>query len=182
MNDFFATLAAKCCLCGGYSSTKPCFILFIILSKKTKPAAPAPLDAQAQALNAAIVEAMQNIKAFDIVELDLRAAKDASCDFFFVCTGSSPTHIAGIVHRIQSEVREKLGLAPNHIEGRQPGSRQAVGWMLMDYFTVVVHVFSKQKRTQYNLESLWMDAVQTRHDSEAAPEDITYRDDFFLYD
>ncbi len=125
---------------------------------------------------------MQNIKAFDIVELDLRAAKDASCDFFFICTGSSPTHVAGIAERIQSEVREKLGLAPNHIEGKQAGSRQSVGWILVDYFTVIVHIFTKHKRTQYNLESLWMDGKETRHDSESAPEDLTYREDFFLYD
>ena len=47
----------------------------------------------------------------------------------------------------------KLGVEPEHVEGR------ATGWILIDFGTVVVHIFDKQSREYYNIERLWQDAV-----------------------
>ena len=48
----------------------------------------------------------------------------------------------------------KLGAAPEHIEGR------ATGWILLDFGSVLVHLFQKDQREYYNLERLWNDAQQ----------------------
>lgn len=49
---------------------------------------------------------------------------------------------------------DKLGAAPEHIEGR------ATGWILLDFGSVLVHIFQKEQREYYNLERLWNDAQQ----------------------
>jgi ribosome-associated protein len=135
--------------------------------KKTKSTAPAQHDNQSATLNATIVEALQNIKALDIVEIDLRQVKDASTDFFIVCTGTSTTHISGIADRVEKEVAEKLDILPANIEGRQGKT-----WILVDYFTTVIHLFSAEKRQLYSIEKLWNDGIQTRHQSESAADHV----------
>jgi ribosome-associated protein len=135
--------------------------------KKTKSTAPVQHDNQSATLNAAIVEALQNIKALDIVEIDLRQIKDASTDFFIVCSGTSTTHISGIADRVEKEIADKLGIMPANIEGRQ-----AKAWILVDYFTTVIHIFSAEKRQLYSLEQLWNDGKYTRHQSESAADHV----------
>jgi ribosome-associated protein len=135
--------------------------------KKTKSAALTPVTHQSTTINAAIVEAMQNIKGLDIVELDLREIKDASTDFFIICTGTSTTHISGVADRIEKEVIEKLGIRPSHTEGLSGRS-----WILIDYFTTVVHIFSLEKRGIYTIEQLWNDAQKTLHESESAADQV----------
>lgn len=116
---------------------------------------------QAKLLNDLIVDAIQDIKGKNIVLFDLRALDDASSDFFIVCHGNSSTQISSILNNIQKRVYNELGIRPNHAEG------QANNWVLIDYFSVVVHVFSREKRAFYNLEDLWSDAeVHTYPDSE----------------
>ena len=51
------------------------------------------------------------------------------------------------------EEMSKLGVEPDHIEGR------ATGWILLDYGCVLVHIFDPQSREYYNLERLWGDAA-----------------------
>ena len=48
----------------------------------------------------------------------------------------------------------QLGVKPDHIEGR------ATGWILLDYGSVIVHLFTGESREYYNLERLWSDAQQ----------------------
>lgn len=115
-----------------------------------------------QPLNAAIVEAIQEVKGLDIVQLDLTHLKDASADFFIVCSGTSTTHVMGIVDRIEKLVSEKMNVRPAAIEGKIGRS-----WVLVDYFSVMVHVFTPDKREMYDLEDLWNDAKVTRIDDEA---------------
>ena len=47
---------------------------------------------------------------------------------------------------------KQQGVEPDHIEGR------ATGWILLDYGSVIVHVFTPESREYYNLERLWSDA------------------------
>ena len=124
------------------------------------------------AFTLAIIEAIQDVKGLDIIEIDLRNVHDASTDCFVICTGNSSTHIHGIADRIDKSIREQYGFFPNHIEGRQSKS-----WVLLDYFSVVVHIFSAEQRQVYALEQLWNDAPQKRHESETAEIQEKYWDD-----
>lgn len=110
-------------------------------------------------LNAVIIDAIQNVKGKQIVELDMRALDDASADYFIVCHGDSPTQVNAIAQRIEKEVRDQMHQYPNHIEGRRNGS-----WVLVDYFNTIIHIFHRDKRDFYQIEDLWSDAIVTRHE------------------
>jgi len=99
-------------------------------------------------------------KAREIVILDLRKLT-AAADAFVICTGDSETQVKAIA----DHVAEKLGAAGNkawHVEG-QEGRR----WVLLDFVDVVVHVFHRETRSFYSLETLWGDAPATRIDDDA---------------
>lgn len=108
--------------------------------------------------NDTILEAIRDRKGHDIVKLDLRHVHDAPVDFFFVCHGTSDTQVKAIANSVAAAIKEEFNERPNHIEGKGNGT-----WVLVDYFTVVVHVFSKEARTFYKLEELWSDAVRTEY-------------------
>lgn len=114
----------------------------------------------AEQLNSIIIDAIQDIKGKDIVNYDLRGIEMANNDFFIICHATSNTQMLGIINNIEKRVYEQSGMRPYHCEGKQSNH-----WMLIDYFSVVVHVFSKEKRTFYNLEDLWNDAKITRYDN-----------------
>lgn len=74
-------------------------------------------------------------------------------DFFIVSSGESERQIRAIVEEIRLRVKKKLQTLPLRIEGTASS-----GWMLMDYGSVIVHIFSPAVRDYYQLEALWSDA------------------------
>jgi len=111
---------------------------------------------QSEILSKCIVEGMQENKAKDIVVLDLRGLGSAVCDFFVVCSGESSTQVDGISNAITRYTRKTMKEKPWHIEGQRNSE-----WVLLDYISVVAHVFYKEARAFYEIEELWADAVRT---------------------
>ncbi len=99
------------------------------------------------------IKGLQDKKAEDIVSIDLRDTENAVCDFFVICTGTSSTHVNALAKAAEEEIRKTLGEKPWHSEGF--GNAQ---WVLIDYVTVVVHIFLDETREFYNIEGLWGDA------------------------
>jgi len=95
-------------------------------------------------------EAADAKKALNIVLLDIRAATSIA-DYFVICSGSSTTQVSAIVDGI-GKALARSGIHPLHIEGQQEST-----WILIDYGSVVVHVFEKQTRIYYGLDRLWGD-------------------------
>ncbi len=92
-------------------------------------------------------------KAEDVVALDLTELSDV-CDYFVIATGTNARQVDTIVDEVEEKVAERCaGEHPFSIEGR--GERT---WILMDYGSVVVHVFCPETREYYRLEKLWGDA------------------------
>ncbi len=110
-------------------------------------------------LTAAIVEAMSDRKAEDIVSLDLTGIQDAVADHFVICHATATTQVNSIAEHIVDEVKDKLNDRPWNKSGFKNCE-----WVLLDYVDVVVHVFLKDSRDFYQLEDLWSDAVRTNHD------------------
>lgn len=104
-------------------------------------------------LSRVIVSGMQEKKALDIVVLDLRKLKNAIADFFVICSGSSDKQIDAIANSIDEQVYRELKENPWHTEGKNNKE-----WMLLDYVSVVAHVFRRDRREYYALEKLWGDA------------------------
>ena len=84
--------------------------------------------------------------------MDLRKVESAICDYFVMCTGTSDRHtqaLADSVMKVMGSIKEK----PVSREGYQLGE-----WILLDYISVIVHIFQREKREFYRLEDLWGDA------------------------
>jgi ribosome-associated protein len=90
-------------------------------------------------------------KASDIVVLDLRNTP-AFTDFFVLCSGQNQRQVKAIADAIEETLRAAK-VRPAHVEGYDRGE-----WILMDFFTFIVHVFNPQTRAFYSLERLWGDA------------------------
>ena len=84
-------------------------------------------------------------------------------DYFLICSGSNKPQIKAICDNIDDKMAE-LGLNPDHIEGYQDAK-----WILMDYGTIIIHIFDDESREYFNLERLWGDAPAVRFS--AADED-----------
>lgn len=113
-------------------------------------------DTDSQVLCNAIVEGMQENKAKDIVVLDLRNIANAVTDFFVICSGESSTQVDGISNTVTRHTRKELQEKPWHQEGKTNSE-----WILLDYVSVVAHIFYKDARHFYELEDLWSDAIRT---------------------
>ena len=94
------------------------------------------------------IEAAHDRKATDVVVLDLRPA-DGFTDYFVIVTGHNTRQIQAISDAVQEALADKHQ-KPAHIEG---GDR--AGWILLDYFDFIVHIFSPETRAFYSLERLW---------------------------
>ena len=103
-----------------------------------------------------IIKGIDDVKGDDIQLLDLRQLENTVCDYFIICSGNSNTQVNAITGSIQKLVSKELKDKPWHIEGQNNSE-----WILMDYVNVVVHVFQKQIRDFYDIESLWGDAKIT---------------------
>lgn len=100
-----------------------------------------------------IVVTLDNKKAMDIKSLEITDLT-VIADYFVIATGTSGTHIRSLADEVEDTLT-KLGVEPNHIEGK------TTGWILLDYGTVIVHLFTADQRELYSLEHLWGDAKQT---------------------
>ncbi len=107
-------------------------------------------------LLANIIKGIEEVKGNDIEILDLRDINTAVCDYFVICSGTSNTQVNAIVNSVQKMVSKELKDKPWHVEGTDNAE-----WVLMDYVSIVVHVFQKEIREYYNIEGLWGDAKIT---------------------
>jgi ribosome-associated protein len=97
------------------------------------------------------IEAAQDKKAAGVTLLDLTGL-GAFTNYFLVCTGFSTPQVRAICDGIEEKLQSH-GLRPMHREGRQGAE-----WLLLDYGSFIVHVFSERLREYYDLERLWRQA------------------------
>jgi ribosome-associated protein len=121
------------------------------MTEETTP--PPPADLPGEVARAA--ELLHERKALDVVALDLRKVSTAT-DWFLIASGTSDTHIASIADHLVDGLKSE-GNRPLAVEGEKGGR-----WILVDYFSFVVHVFHPAAREFYQLERLWGDAPERR--------------------
>lgn len=111
-------------------------------------------------------------KASDILLLDLTGPSDV-CDYFLICTANNAPQMEAVVEGVEEKVRKNTGLKPISKEGRGRSR-----WVLIDYGSVIVHVFTPEARDYYRLERLWGDAprVGLGLEGEAPREDVPGED------
>ena len=89
--------------------------------------------------------------AKDIVVLDLQDVSPIA-DYFVIATGQNSPQLMSL-QDTSEETLSNLGFKLGHIEGHKSAK-----WILLDYGSIVVHLFDKESREYYNLERIWADA------------------------
>ena len=95
-------------------------------------------------------------KAEDIVILDVRKLSSVT-DYFVIASVLSDPHLKAVVDEVEGGIQKDLGLRVFAMDGTA-----AAGWVVLDFFDVIVHVMRRDTREHYNLEGLWNDAPQVR--------------------
>jgi len=106
----------------------------------------------------AVIAALQDKKAQDIVELDLSEIKMSLFERFIICTATSNTHAEALYDNVLRTIKQNLNILPKNTEGIINSQ-----WILIDYFDILVHIFLKENREFYNIESLWVDAKRMEY-------------------
>jgi ribosome-associated protein len=133
----------------------------------TSPPAKAPADpisASARAIRphgvqhgrrlaAAAAQVAVDNKGQDVAVIDV-CAQSAEFDFFVLATGSSRRQLHAISEQIDDVLEKELGDRRLGIEGYQESR-----WIVLDYGSVVIHLFDEETREYYDLESLWADGT-----------------------
>ncbi len=95
-----------------------------------------------------VVDALDDIKAQDVVKLDVRAMTTVT-DYMIVASGTSSRHVQALVDNV-AEKAKAAGHRPVGVEGEDGGE-----WVLLDLQDALVHVMLPKVREFYNLEKLW---------------------------
>ena len=99
----------------------------------------------------AVAKTMDDQKGVDIQILRIEDLTILT-EYFVIASGSSTTHVRALADEVEKAL-EDLGVRPHHREGFDTG-----GWVLLDYGSVVVHIFLPATRDFYSLDRLWEDA------------------------
>ncbi len=107
-----------------------------------------PLDIAKKAAEIIDNKKGENIKILEISDLTVIA------DYFVIATGSSSTHVRALAGEVEYNLKQQ-NVLPLRTEGED-----TAGWIVLDYASVLIHVFSEEARDFYSLEKLWADAKQ----------------------
>lgn len=95
-----------------------------------------------------IVDALEEKKGEKILLLDIRKVASFT-DYFVICTGTSDRMLDALAKGVEEKVRME-----HHKKGRKEGAGVA-GWEVIDFGSVIVHLFAPEQRSFYKLEELW---------------------------
>lgn len=106
------------------------------------------LKIAANALNSKKARELNAVKVADLTVL---------AEYFLMCTATSSTHVRALADEVEEKLSE-AGVQPHHIEGK------TTGWIVLDYGSVIIHVFSRDQREFYALDKMWSDGEQVELD------------------
>ncbi|MBP3326309.1 MAG: ribosome silencing factor [Coprococcus sp.] len=95
-------------------------------------------------------EALSDKKAFNIKILDIKEISTVA-DYFIIADGTNKNQVQAMCDNVE-DFMQKAGFKPKSIEGYSEG-----GWILLDYYDIIVHIFSDESRHFYNIERIWSD-------------------------
>ena len=130
----------------------------ITMEETMNQALPSLENATPEELAHAVFDVLDEKKAENIQVLYVKE-QTVITDYFVICTGRSSTHVKSL----GGEVEYKIGLRnvdPVHFEGRDNNN-----WVVVDYGSVILHIFSGESRDFYKLEKLYGDAKQVHFQS-----------------
>ena len=127
---------------------------------------------QSKEMTKLAIAALEDKKANDVRVIDI-AGVSVIADYFLIASGSNTNQVQAMA----DSVREALGRAGH--EPRQVEGYGSANWILMDYNDIIVHIFSDESRTFYDLERIWRDGKEVSV-GEFETEDCTEVTNIFL--
>lgn len=100
-----------------------------------------------------LAKALDSKKGIDIRVLETGHLTTLA-DYFVICTATSTTQVRALSDECEKTMKETAGELHHHVEGHRGGT-----WVLLDFSSVVVHIFMEDARKFYDLERLWSDAT-----------------------
>ncbi len=107
--------------------------------------------ADSDAVRAAVISSLEDDKAEDIVQIDLRGRSEMG-DWMMICSGRSSRQVTAIAEKLMDRLKQDHGIV-SKVEGKETGD-----WVLIDTGDVIVHVFRPEVREFYQLEKMWQPA------------------------
>ena len=101
----------------------------------------------------AVINGIQDKKGNNIVSLNFKNTGSSVCDYFVICDAPSGRQVEAIADSVIEFVRKETSDKEIYKEGYENAE-----WILIDYSDIIVHIFQKPHREEYNLEGLWADA------------------------
>ena len=105
-------------------------------------------------LSTAIAKILDTKKAHDVKVLKIEDLTIVT-DYIVIATGTSTTQVKALADEVEYQLETQHGMSPSRVEGYE-----SKNWILMDYDTVIVHVFHPEARNYYNLDKLWADGEE----------------------
>lgn len=115
---------------------------------------PVPAEFTSEEVLAAVLASIDDDKAEEIVQIDLRGRSDVA-DYMVICSGRSSRQVAAISEKLADKLKQEFRIQAK-MEGTETGD-----WVLIDSGDVIVHVFRPEVRDFYQLEKMWMPAGQS---------------------
>ena len=119
-----------------------------------RAANPGQPEFTSEQLLAAVIASVEDDKAEDVVQIDLRGRSDVA-DYMVICSGRSSRQVAAISEKLGDRLKQEFRLSVR-MEGKETGD-----WVLIDASDVIVHVFRPEVRDFYQLEKMWLPAGST---------------------
>jgi ribosome-associated protein len=121
-----------------------------------RPAASAPSEGHSsEEVLALVLKSVDDDKAEDVVQIDLRGRSDVA-DYMVICSGRSSRQVASISEKLADRLKQEMQISVR-MEGKETGD-----WVLIDAADVIIHVFRPEVREFYQLEKMWLPAGMTR--------------------
>lgn len=99
---------------------------------------------------AAILKSLDDDKAEDVVQIDLRGKSEMG-DYMVIASGRSSRQVSSMAEKLTDRIKQSFGIL-SKVEGKTTGD-----WVLIDAGDVIVHVFRPEVREFYQLEKMWLD-------------------------
>lgn len=112
-------------------------------------------DAQPIEIAEKVIEVLNDKLAANVQLLEV-SKKSSVTDYFVICSASSTTQVKSLADEVEVKLTE-CGVAPTRVDGAAGGE-----WTVLDFNTVIVHVFTKTAREFYKLDKLWADASKVK--------------------
>ena len=117
-------------------------------------------------LGSKIIDCILEKKGSGIVQIDLTNTNNSVCEFFIIAHADSNTQVRAIASHIEDHLKKEYKIRPLHKEGYENAQ-----WILLEYTSILVHIFQQETREYYKLEELWADA-ELEVISESGPEEF----------